>query len=212
MPVKQERKGDIIWTHIDWELESVTPRMIDWFWANMDKGFFLWHPTQHKYFYWEIPPAADKFIGAIHIAPQQWSDGKYIKPRLRFDDVTSLREDIADVIVYDHAVVVAATGLADDPKYPKGPGAPVLAYRLHQWEKTDFGVKGLSSAIPMTTQTEEDQGRVWAAHATEECSNWGVFLPALYRLYRVIENPEVSVPVSLKVKREGKKLMYVHTK
>jgi hypothetical protein len=36
------------WTHIDWELDDVTPWMLDWFWVNMEKGDHLWHPNQHK--------------------------------------------------------------------------------------------------------------------------------------------------------------------
>ncbi|MGA2201655.1 MAG: hypothetical protein ABSG40_06805 [Terriglobales bacterium] len=32
------------WVCIDWALDSVPPRMIDWFWNNMGKGFALWHP------------------------------------------------------------------------------------------------------------------------------------------------------------------------
>lgn len=38
MAIKQDDKGR---THIDWELDGITPKMIDWFWANMEKGFAL---------------------------------------------------------------------------------------------------------------------------------------------------------------------------
>ena len=35
MKVRQDEKN----THIDWELNGVTALMLDWFWANMEKGF-----------------------------------------------------------------------------------------------------------------------------------------------------------------------------
>ena len=35
------------WTHIDWELDGVTSKMLNWFWSNMEKCDNLWHPGQH---------------------------------------------------------------------------------------------------------------------------------------------------------------------
>lgn len=29
-------------------LPGVTPEMLDWFWANMEKGYYLWAPGSHK--------------------------------------------------------------------------------------------------------------------------------------------------------------------
>lgn len=43
-------------THFDWSLDGVTPRMIDWFWSNIEKGFMLWHPEQHEALEWPVPP------------------------------------------------------------------------------------------------------------------------------------------------------------
>ncbi len=31
-------------------LPGVTPEMLDWFWANMEKGYYLWAPGSHKRF------------------------------------------------------------------------------------------------------------------------------------------------------------------
>ena len=43
-------------THIDWAHENVTARQVDWFWSNMEKGFILWHPSQHEPLEWAVPP------------------------------------------------------------------------------------------------------------------------------------------------------------
>ena len=31
---------DEMGTHIEWQHEDVTARMIDWFWSNMEKGLY----------------------------------------------------------------------------------------------------------------------------------------------------------------------------
>lgn len=205
MAVKQNEKN---WTHIDWELQDVTPRMIDWFWSNMEKAYVLWHPSQHVELYWPVKPN-EKFIGAIHVAPQKWSDGTLFAPHIRFEDVATLPEEIAELIVYDHVVVVAAIALFEKDFKPDN---PIIAYRIHQWEKTDFGVKGLSSAVPVSEDPLEgkERGLVWAEHAAEEVANWEVFLPTLYKLYSVVKDrPEANPFHSLKVEKTGKKLRYV---
>ena len=49
-------EDDALGTHFDWQHDGVTPRMIDWFWSNMEKGFVLWHPEQHEYLEWPVRP------------------------------------------------------------------------------------------------------------------------------------------------------------
>ena len=196
------------WTHIEWELDGVTPRMIDWFWSNMEKGFALWHPIEHTGFRWEVRPE-QSFLGAVHVAPQRWSDGTLFEPHIRFDDVASLPADVASLVVYDHCVVAAGISLS---KKDYRPDNPVVAYRIHQWTATDSGVQGRSSAVPMQPEPlEVEKGRamVWAKHAAEEVHYWGDFLPALYRLYSVVKNHEVNPFFSLKVKREGPVIRYL---
>ncbi len=49
------------------EIPGVTPEMIDWFWDNMEKAYYLWAPDEHVSFVWEIPPTQNGHVGAIHI-------------------------------------------------------------------------------------------------------------------------------------------------
>jgi hypothetical protein len=207
MNLRQDDKG---WTHIDWELDSVTPRMIDWFWNNMEKGFALWHPIEHKAFYWAIPPQDGRALGAIHVAPQRWSDGTLIEPHIRFEDVATLPQDVADLVVYNHCVIAAGIALF---KKDYKPDNSVVAYRVHQWEATDSGVRGQSSAVPMKDEPlEGNRAAVWAKHANEEVNYWGDFLPELYRLFTVVKTPEMNPFSSFKVDREGKNVRYVDQK
>lgn len=200
--VRQDERDN---THIEWELEGVTANMLDWFWANMDKGFFLWHPTEHEEFYWAIPPVDDKVLGTVHVAPQVWGDGSRIEPHIRFENVAELGEDITDYIIYDHAIVVGAVCLKKED-YKEG--LPVISYRIHQWEATDNGVRGISTCIGET----REKGLVWSRHADEEVGNWAEFLPQIYKLYSVVKNTKVCPFFPLKVERSGKSLQYVALK
>lgn len=201
MAIRQDERG---WTHIDWELEGITPKMIDWWWCNMEKGFPLWHPVDHADFYWHSRPVGNQALGKIHVAPQVWSDGTLIKPHIRFDDVTTLSDEVREIIVCDHVVVVSGISLTGENFKEDD---PPLAYRIHQWEKTDFGVRGMSSAIPCEPEPLE-KGLVWAKHGSEEIAYFGDFLADLYRLWSVVKNPKLNPFFSFKVVGKGRSLRY----
>ena len=200
MAMKQDERG---WTHVDWALEGVTADMIDWHWANLEKTFFLWHPGQHMEFRWELAPTQAAFLGAVHAAPQVRKDGTRREPIIRYEDVAGLREDIQALVVYDHVCVVAGLDLSGEKDVRK---APIKGYRVHQWSASDAGVTGRSSAVnPHVTDLEAElrEGKLWAAHAAEECGNWAVFLPALYKLWRAVPESPINLNKNLRVSRQG---------
>lgn len=49
-------------------LEGITPEMIDWFWANMEKCYFLWAPGVHAGFAWDPGPAEVGYVGCRELA------------------------------------------------------------------------------------------------------------------------------------------------
>ena len=79
-----------------------------------------------------------------------------------------------------------------------------MGYRIHQWEKTDYGVKGKSSAIGWSKKETPEEGIVWAKHCYQEVGNWGVFLPQLYNLYRVVENTDYNPFADLSLEQRRK--------
>lgn len=195
---------DSMGTHLDWEHEGVTPKMIDWFWSNMEKGFLLWHPAQHEPLEWAVAPVHGNPIGSIHIAPQTWNDGTRQNLYIRFEDLATIPDEVKEYIVYEHVVVVAGIGLGDEAlKNPQ-----VMGYRIHQWEKTDSGVVGKSSAIGRLKKESKEDGLVWAAHCDEEIGNWGVFLPTLYNLYKVVTRTDINPYADLSVAEKGKDAKY----
>ena len=94
------------------------------------------------------------------------------------------------MIRIDHAVVVA-----EFPEYD----VFGTHFSIHQWSRSDNGVVRRSSTIGTCKLENEEQGKVWAASAATEIGNWGVFLPTLYNLYRVVTDvrrnpyPDLSI-------------------
>jgi hypothetical protein len=52
---------------------------------------------------------------------------------------------------------------------------------------------------------------VWAEHCSEEIGNWAVFLPRLYDLYRVFENPEHNPYTDRSVEWSAGGVRYAHS-
>ena len=67
MAEKKYPKGWIVVDHI---IPGVTEEMLDWWWVNMEKGYELWCPDEHKGFKWEVKPPLGGHIGAAQIATE----------------------------------------------------------------------------------------------------------------------------------------------
>ena len=191
-------------THLDWAHEGITSKMVDWFWSNMEKGFLLWHPSQHEPLEWAVRPEQDKIVGSIHIAPQTWNDGSRQNLYIRCEDITTVPEWVKDYVIYDHVIFVSAIGFGEEALA----NPDVFGYRIHQWQKTDDGIVGKSTAIGIKKPEDEAAGKVWAAHCGEEIGNWKAFLPQIYELYKVVENPKFNPYTDLSVTGKGATLAY----
>jgi len=191
-------------THLDWEHEQVTAKMIDWFWSNMEKAILLWHPEEHEPLSWAVPVTPGNPIGAIHIAPQTWSDGRRQNIYIRFEDPAAVADEMQELIVYEHCIVAAGLGFGPEALDVDEP----FAYRIHQWQATDFGVVGRSTATPGSHHDSPEMGLIWAEHCAQEIGNWGVFLPQLYGLYRVVTNPLFNPYADLTVERVDGRVRY----
>jgi hypothetical protein len=191
-------------THLDWSHESVTAKMVDWFWSNMEKSFLLWHPSQHEPLEWAVKPQQGKIVGSIHIAPQTWNDGSRQNLYIRCEDLNTVPDWVKDYVIYDHCIIVSAIGFGEQAlEKPE-----VFGYRIHQWEKSDSGIVGKSTAIGILKPEDEEMGKVWAAHCGEEIGNWKHFLPQMYELFKVVENEAYNPYNDLTVEGKGATLKY----
>jgi len=205
--MKKQIYSDNTGTHIDWTLDGVTATQLDWFWSNMDKCDYLWHPNQHNGFEWFISPQEmNGMPGTIHIAPQTWGNGIAMKIYIRAEKLEDVPEKVRKYIKYNHAIIVAGISLTGENVHADD---PALGYRLHQWQSTDDGVVGMSSAIEMT-ENDAGDGAIWADHAAEEVANWEVFLPTLWKLYTVITRRDICPFYSLEVKGQGIDAKYLN--
>ncbi|MBZ0129143.1 MAG: hypothetical protein K8F59_08505 [Rhodobacteraceae bacterium] len=195
---------DDLGTHLDWSLEGVTAHEVDWFWSNMEKCFILWHPEQHETLSWPVPPVHGNPIGAIHNAPQTWDDGRRQDLYIRFEAIEWLKPELRDVIAHDHVIIAAGLGFGDEALEKADP----MGYRLHQWSKSDRGITGKSSALPTRIPETVEQGKIWAAHCAQEIGNWEVFLPQLYRLYKVVTDTRRNPCSDMTVEGKGRNAYY----
>jgi hypothetical protein len=191
-------------THVDWSLDGVTARMIDWFWSNMEKGFLLWHPEQHEPLTWAIAPRHGAPLGAVHNAPQTWDDGRRQDLYIRFEKFEDVSDEIRDVIAHEHVMIVAGLGFDAASLTTRDP----LGYRVHQWSKSDGGCVGRASAYGRRKPETEADGRVWAAHAAGEIGNWEKFLPDIYRLYKPVVDIRRNPFTDLSVEGGGRGAHY----
>ena len=189
---------------LEWELDNVTPRMIDWFWSNMEKCMLLWHPEQHEPLEWAVPPVHGNPIGSIHIAPQTWNDGTRQNLYIQFQDVESLPDPHTPYIKHEHLAAVCCIGMGEAALEKPEP----WGYRIHQWSKSDNGVIGCSTAIGALMKENHEDKLNWAAHCEEEVDNWGVFLPALYPLYQVVKNTDYNPYADLSIEKSQNKFRY----
>ncbi len=195
---------DATGTHLDWRHDGVTARMIDWFWSNMEKGFVLWHPTEHEPLTWVVAPQDGDPVGSVHLAPQTWSDGTFQNLYIRFEDPGDVPDEVAGLVTHAHCVIVAGLGFGPECLDEPDP----MGYRVHQWSPTDSGVVGRSSAIGARKPETPEDGLVWAKHCAEEIGNWGVFLPQLYELYEVVPRGPRNPFADLSVERRDGSLRY----
>jgi succinate dehydrogenase/fumarate reductase flavoprotein subunit len=170
------------------ELVGVTPEMVDWWWVNMEKGYPLWEPTDHKSFVWEVPPPVGGYLGAIQIAEEKMGPMPPMKIRIRWDDP----EKCPIPRTYEHAIVAA--GISPEGK--------VGAMILHEWEKSPRGTR-MRSTMRFPGPVPASFAEIWKAHDRAEVSTFPTFLPDLYRLWQAVKDPTINRQCSLKMKKSA---------
>jgi hypothetical protein len=70
----------------------------------------------------------------------------------------------------------------------------------------------MSSAIGTRRKETVEDGKIWAAHCSEEIGNWEVFLPDLWRLYRVVPIGDRNPFTDLSLDGKGRAARWRHLK
>ncbi len=211
-----KEKGYVLASQKQHLLPGVTAEMIDWFWANMEKGYYLWAPGSHKRFSWVKSPAQVGFEDSIHMISEACEpdlavfggDGVEIH-RLHLTDfyplTTSLKHAICEGVFNDLNELVDST--------------------IHLWEDSPAGLLHYTATVSNTKSSmpphfildilkEDPNPKIVPNYATThedyEASQWPVFLPTLYQLWKNHPDPAQNVHCNLEVyKGEDGRYHYV---
>lgn len=195
-------KGYIIGTQAQHFLPGVTAKMMDWWWANMEKGYYLWAPGSHKRFNWVKPPVEYGFVNSAHMISEAMVPGK---PVFGGDGIQINRMDLSDYCLTTHLSHV----IMECVRNAKG---EFVDSTIHMWEDTEGGCNHIVASV-VNTRCSEPPAFVLAdptsapkpedsAHHSEyEASRWPVFLPTLYSLWEGHPDPSQNVACDLTVEK-----------
>ena len=106
----EENKFPAGWMVVDHIIPGVTAEMIDWWWVNMEKGYELWCPDEHKGFKWEVKPPMGGHIGAVQIATESIDYGPVMDLRIEWVDPNIGTQEQKDFWTYEHLLTAGSTG------------------------------------------------------------------------------------------------------
>lgn len=195
-------------------LPGVTAEMLDWFWANMEKCYYLWAPGSHKKFTWIKSPVQYGMEASVHMIAESCAPGLAVFGgegveihRLRLAEfyplTTCLKHAICEGVYNDLGELVDST--------------------IHMWEDCEGGCLHITATVANSKvsappgfiiemlKADPDVKIVpnWATdHEDYEASQWPVFLPRLYELWKNHPDPAQNVKCNLEVVEENGKFRY----
>lgn len=212
----EEQKYPVGWIVVDHIIPGVTPEMLDWWWVNMEKGYELWCPDEHKGFRWEITPPLGGHIGAVQIATESIDYSPVRDIRIEWVDPNLGTQEQKDFWTYEHLLTASATSAQS--------GTQPQVELSHQWEAIPGGCKMRScmhqfrgpppsnlpnGLVPPHPSGKKPSGGGWRAHNIAEVSTFKAFLPGLWGIWQAVLDPAINRHCSLKIKKEGSKIIYI---
>jgi hypothetical protein len=207
------------WIVVDHIIPGCTEEMLDWWWVNMEKGYELWCPDEHKGFKWEVAPPLGGHIGAVQIAKESIDYGPVMDLRIEWVDPNIGTQEQKDFWTYGH-LLTAGGG-------PPGGGGARFVNLSHQWEAIPGGCKMRScmhgmpggrsgggpprqppGPMPPHPSGKQPTGGGWRTHNIAEVSTFKNFLPALWGIWQAVSDPSINRQCSMKIKKEGSKIVY----
>lgn len=206
-----KEKGYVISTQAQHFLPGVTAKMLDWWWANMEKGYYLWAPGSHKRFNWVKAPWEYGFVNSAHIISEAMVSGK---PVFGGDGIQINRVNLDQYFFTTHLTHVIVECVYNDL-------GEFVDSTVHMWEDCPGGCNHIVAGVvntrcsqppafvladPASAPSPQDS----AHHSEYEASRWPVFLPALYRLWEGHPDPSQNVVCDLTVRDTEKGIAYVY--
>lgn len=189
-------------------LPGVTAKMLDWFWANMEKGYYLWAPGSHKRFSWVKAPWEYGFGNSVHMISESVGKGC---PVFGGEGVEIHRLGL-EYFPFTYALShVLVEGVFNDKK-------EFVDMTVHMWQDCEGSCNHIAAAVASATVSEpphfvkeilaKDPGARLQSpsttdHAEYEASRWPKFLPQLYQLWEGHPDPSQNVVCDLTVHKTG---------
>ena len=192
-------------------LPGVTSEMIDWFWCNMEKAYYLWAPGSHKRFQWIKEPWQYGFVNSKHTSLENMSEDQILDLSVAAGDGFGMllynRFDM-DVFPFNsclkHNIL---EGQTDENGH-------IWMILSHQWDDIEGGcVHRMVCATETLEQTKKivrpDEyphklGNLNSfEHGEYEISWWPKFLPGLYNVWKDHPDPTQNVKYNLTVEQVG---------
>lgn len=178
-------------------IPGVTAEMLDWFWGNIEKCYYLWAPGAHKEIRWIRPAWSTGLVGSSLIFVEQEEPGGPFKIIPDEDPCVNLG---MDAFVFndcmEHVIIQ---------------GTPGVFVNVHMWEDVPGGCVHRMCAA--ANQSKGDQfpiplefGEITLnelAHPEYEAAMWPRFLPQMYALWRDHPDPTQNIRWDLSVKKTG---------
>ena len=198
-------KGYVLPSQKQHFLPGVTAAMMDWFWVNMEKCYYLWAPGAHKKFSWVRTPAEYGLDRSAHMIAESCEPGLavfggegVIIERLPFEEFYPFKTCLA------HAI---CEGVYNEKR-------ELVDSTIHLWEDTEGGLNHITATVAnsrcsmppsfiLDILKEDPNAKIvpnWATeHEDYEASQWPVFLPKLYDLWKDHPDPTQNVSFDLTV-------------
>ena len=196
-------------------LAGVTAEMLDWFWANMEKCYYLWAPGSHKRFNWVRAPWEYGFEESAHMISETVGQGlavfggsgvqiNRLKVSEWFPFTTHLEHVICEGVFNGKGEFVDST--------------------VHMWQDVPGGCVHQTASVVNTRVTappdfilemlaEDPEAKFVAPastdHAEYEAAMWPRFLPTMYSLWKDHPDPSQNVRCDLRVRENGGRLEYI---
>ena len=179
-----------------------------WWWANMEKGYYLWAPGSHKRFNWVRSPGQYGFLNSAHMISEAMVPGR---PVFGGSGIQITRLDLGWYFFTTHLPHIIVEGVFN----AKG---EFVDSTVHMWEEVPGGCNHVTASVVNTRCSEPpafvledpasapaDEDRV--IHGEYEAARWPVFLPTLYGLWEGHPDPSQNIACDLTV-AEGPEGLY----
>jgi len=190
---------------------GVTSKMIDWFWCNMEKGYYLWAPGSHKSFQWIKTPWEYGFTNSGHTCTETMHPDQTLDPTIAAGDgYGMLLYSRYDMNVYpfdmclEHCII---EGTKDENGH-------TWMLNIHMWEDVPGGAihrtagcvekyEQGAKVLPPDEFPLPNGAKNAFEHGEYEIANWPIFLPRLYEVWKNHPDPTQNVFFDLTVKKKG---------